>query len=51
MAEGDFLEWTAKQPDWVRDALRRHASQPGLEQTVDDKKEILNSIRWVSGFD
>jgi len=50
MADDDFLEWTAKQSDWTRDALRRHAIQPRLELTINDKKEILNSIRHSCGF-
>ena len=30
MAEAGLLEWVDKQHDWIRDALRRHAGQPGF---------------------
>lgn len=49
MADG-LVEWADKQPEWIRDALRRHALQPGFLITEEDKTHIRESLRRATGF-
>ena len=49
MAEETLLEWTNKQPDWARDALRRHATSEALSLSESDKVEIRERVRHHSG--
>lgn len=50
MAEIGLLEWADKQHDWTRDALRRHAAQPGFILDEEDKTAIAARVRHVGGF-
>lgn len=50
MPEETLLEWTNGQPDWARDALRRHATSDALSLSESDKAEILARVRHHSGF-
>jgi hypothetical protein len=50
MAAEELLEWANKQPEWVRDALRRHTAFPGFELSADEKAEILARVRVVGRF-
>ena len=50
MPNGTLLEWADKQPDWARDALRRHAMAEALSLSEGDKAEILQRVRYHSGF-
>ena len=50
MADVGLLEWAAKQHDWIRDALRRHAAQPGFILDEEDKSAIAARVRQVGGF-
>lgn len=50
MADEGLIEWAEKQPDWTRDALRRHAAQPGFHLNDADKAEIASRVRHVGGF-
>ncbi|TIV73695.1 MAG: hypothetical protein E5V93_17805, partial [Mesorhizobium sp.] len=50
MAEVGLLEWADKQPDWIRDALRRHAARPGFNLEQEDKAGVTARVRHVGGF-
>jgi hypothetical protein len=50
MAEVGLLEWADKQHNWTRDALRRHAAQPGFILDEEDKTAIAARVRHVGGF-
>lgn len=50
MAELSLLEWSEKQPAWVRDALRRHAQASGASFTEPEKAEIVARVRHHAGF-
>lgn len=46
----DFIGWINKQPDWARDALRRHAQSPGHEIGADCRLDIEQRVRFAAGF-
>ena len=50
MADTALLEWVDKQPDWARDALRRHAVRPGYVLADEDKAAIASLVRQTGGF-
>ncbi|ANN61924.1 hypothetical protein A9174_33900 (plasmid) [Mesorhizobium loti NZP2037] len=50
MADMGLLEWAGKQPDWARDALRRHAVRPGFALSEQDKTAIATSVRQAGGY-
>ncbi len=50
MAEVGLLEWADKQHDWIRDALRRHAAQPGFILDEENKSAVAARVRHVGGF-
>lgn len=50
MAEAGLLEWADKQPDWIRDALRRHAGQPGFVLDEENKSAVAARVRHMGGF-
>ncbi len=50
MAEEILIEWANKQPDWARDALRRHTSPEVLSLSETDKVEIRERVRHYSGL-
>jgi hypothetical protein len=50
MADEGLIDWVDKQPDWARDALRRHVMEPGFHLSDADKAEIMTRIRHVGGF-
>lgn len=43
--EKTLLEWSGKQPDWVQDALRRHAATASSALSLEDKQAILDRVR------
>ncbi len=45
-----MIDWSDKQHDWVRDALRRHAESLNFELSENDKSAILIRVRSVGGF-
>ena len=45
-----FLGWIDKQPDWARDALRRHAQSPGHVMGDDDRSDVEARVRAAAGF-
>lgn len=45
-----FLTWIDKQPDWARDALRRHAQSPGHEISANDRSDVEARVRVAGGF-
>jgi hypothetical protein len=47
---GGLVEWSDKQGDWVRDALRRHAQQANFSVTPEDKNHIRKGVRLASGY-
>ncbi len=50
MAEGhNLLDWVDKQPDWARDALRRHAQSGHHEISADDRLAITARVRAAAG--
>jgi hypothetical protein len=51
MAELSLLEWSEKQPAWVRDAIRRHAQASGASLPDPEKAEIVTRVRHHGGFD
>lgn len=50
MADMGLLEWADNQPDWVRDALRRHAVRPGFDLADEDKAAITTLVRKAGGY-
>jgi|SRR5665213_1228716 len=50
MADEGLIEWANKQPNWVRDALRRHTVFPGFHLSPEEKAQILGRVRAVGGF-
>lgn len=50
MAELSLLEWSEKQPAWVRDALRRRAQGSGALLSDLDKAEIVTRVKHYAGF-
>jgi energy-coupling factor transporter ATP-binding protein EcfA2 len=50
MPEETLIEWSAKQPDWARDALRRHAIAPDFDLSEADNDEILGRVRHAAGL-
>ncbi len=48
MADDTLLEWTDKQVDWVRDALRRHAVSPSHILSEGDKAAIFDRVRHAA---
>jgi hypothetical protein len=51
MADGQsLLEWADKQPDWARDALRRHAASASFDLSEADKSAILQRVRHAVGI-
>ena len=51
MAEETLVEWSEIQPDWVRDALRRHASSVGFELCEAEKDAIFRNVAYSAGLD
>lgn len=49
--EQTLLQWSSKQPDWMQDALRRHASAPSFVLDADNKAAILARVRSVAGME
>lgn len=50
MIEGQsLLEWADRQPEWVRDALRRHAVSRAFQLSDDDKAAIIERARYAAG--
>lgn len=50
MAEGhNLLDWVDKQPDWARDAMRRHAQSGNHEISADDSVAITARVRAAAG--
>lgn len=49
MAGSALLSWAAKQPDWVQDALRRHAVASGALLDAAAKTAILDRVEHHSG--
>ncbi|WP_069336962.1 AAA family ATPase [Sphingobium yanoikuyae] len=45
-----FLGWIDRQPDWARDALRRHAQSPGHGISADDRAQVEARVRVAGGF-
>ena len=45
MVHAGLLAWIAKQPDWVSDALRRHALSQNFELSAADKSEIMRRLK------
>jgi hypothetical protein len=50
MGNAKLLEWAEKQPEWVQDALRRHAIRPGHSLSDEDKVSVATSVRQAGGF-
>src|SRR5580658_7086458 len=50
MADEGLIDWADKQPDWARDALRRHVMEPGFYLSDADKAEVVALVRHVGGF-
>jgi hypothetical protein len=50
MADEGLIEWANKQPDWARDALRRHTAFPGFHLSAEEKTGIRARVRVVGGF-
>lgn len=51
MADIGLLDWADTQPDWTRDALRRHASRPAFILAEDDKVAIETLVRQAGGYE
>lgn len=51
MADTGLLDWADTQPDWTRDALRRHASRPAFILAEDDKVAIETLVRQAGGYE
>lgn len=50
MADGhNLLDWVDRQPDWARDALRRHAQSGNHEISADDGVAITARVRAAAG--
>lgn len=45
MVHAGLLAWIAKQSEWAKDALRRHALSPNYELGAADKTEIVRRVR------
>jgi energy-coupling factor transporter ATP-binding protein EcfA2 len=50
MPDDGLIEWANKQPDWVRDALRRHSACAGYQLSDEEKAQIEIAVRIVGGF-
>jgi len=50
MAHPNLMAWADKQPDWARDALRRHALAQNFELGEDDKKQVMRRVRAAVGI-
>jgi hypothetical protein len=50
MAHKDLLDWAAKQAEWTRDALRRHALGPNFDLEASGKAEVLKQVRRAGGI-
>ncbi len=50
MAHEDLVRWAEKQPDWARDALRRHAQAPNFELDQTDKAAVEERVRAAAGM-
>jgi energy-coupling factor transporter ATP-binding protein EcfA2 len=48
MADLNLIDWAAKQPDWVRDGLRRIAVTAGFTVSPEDRAEILERIKYAA---
>ncbi|MEH2468769.1 energy-coupling factor transporter ATP-binding protein EcfA2 [Nitrobacteraceae bacterium AZCC 2161] len=49
MADATLLDWANKQPNWARDALRRHCEKPGFKLGDVDRDLIASTIRQIHG--
>ncbi|WP_312531795.1 hypothetical protein [Paracoccus sp. (in: a-proteobacteria)] len=45
----DLISWAAKQPDWVKDSLRRIAVASGYSVEQADAEGILDNVRAEAG--
>ena len=45
-----LLEWLGKQPDWAKDALRRHARSPNFELNEEEKASVIARVRHAAGI-
>lgn len=50
MAHKDLLDWAAKQAEWTRDALRRHALAQNFELDANGKAQVGKRVRRAAGF-
>jgi hypothetical protein len=49
MTNASLIDWASRQPDWTRDALRRHASAQNFELSADDQSQVLRRVRIAAG--
>src|SRR5690349_7013994 len=45
MVHAGLLAWIARQSEWAKDALRRHALSPNYELGVADTAEIVRRVK------
>lgn len=50
MAFDDVLEWSKKQPDWAKDALRRVVVASGYKLGEKEQEEVLARVKHVNGI-
>ena len=50
MSVEQLLEWSAKQPAWAQDAIRRQAGSPGFILNDADKSAVSERIRHAAGL-
>lgn len=50
MPNANLFAWADKQPDWLRDALRRHATAANFELGAEDKTQVLRRARQAAGM-
>jgi hypothetical protein len=48
MADLNLIDWAAKQPEWVRDGLRRIAVTAGFTVSPEDRAQILERIKYAA---
>jgi hypothetical protein len=50
MTHPSLVAWLEKQPEWARDALRRHAQAPNFELGSEDKSQVMKRVRLAAGI-